>query len=31
MKVNNITDAGQNEVYDIGVSSHHNFIDEGLD
>ena len=30
MKVNNITDAGQNEVYDIGVSTHHNFIAEGL-
>jgi DNA-directed RNA polymerase II subunit RPB2 len=30
MKVNNITDAGQNEVYDIGVSTYHNFIAEGL-
>lgn len=30
MKVNNIKDAGQNEVYDIGVSTHHNFIAEGL-
>jgi hypothetical protein len=30
MKVNNITNAGENEVYDIGVSIHHNFIAEGL-
>lgn len=30
MKVNNITDVGQNEVYDIGVSTHHNFIADGL-
>ena len=30
MKVNNIKDAGQNEVYDIGVSTYHNFIAEGL-
>ena len=30
MKVNNIKDVGQNEVYDIGVSTYHNFIAEGL-
>ena len=30
MKVNNISDAGKNEVFDIGVANHHNFIADGI-
>jgi hypothetical protein len=30
MKVNNITNSNKQEVYDIGVSTHHNFIAEGI-
>jgi DNA-directed RNA polymerase II subunit RPB2 len=30
MKINNITNNGQQEVYDIGVSTHNNFIAEGV-